>query len=332
MQLQVKKVLKFNYKIVGSVPLILAFFGLVGLAACSSKKGCIDPGSISYDPNAKIDNGSCQYPDFTIKPSPYRRLEEKFDEISGIQYTDKRIWSITDVPGDNKVYSLNLISGDAKEQIKLDGTDAVNYEDIACSNEHFYIGDFGNNDGNRTDLCIYRIARPKDVLPSNVSFPDKISFYYPEQTDFRKNPSNNYDAEAMFYYAGKIFIFTKNRGDLKTALYEIPDQPGLHAAKLRGIFDTKGLITGADINEDGNKIVLCGINPVSNMTFLWIIKDFQDSKFFTGKKFRVDIGPVTEVGQIESVSFYDDNYVFLANEKYKSVKPTLYLLEIESVK
>ena len=47
------------------------------LWSCTSKKGCIDPGSISFDPEAKISNESCAYPDYTLNPILFKKLDKE---------------------------------------------------------------------------------------------------------------------------------------------------------------------------------------------------------------------------------------------------------------
>jgi hypothetical protein len=44
------------------IPVILLLTIIFILPACSKKKGCMDPLSNNYDPDAEKDDGSCEYP------------------------------------------------------------------------------------------------------------------------------------------------------------------------------------------------------------------------------------------------------------------------------
>lgn len=300
------------------------------LFQCSSKKGCIDPGSLSYDPEAKIDDGSCTYPFFSAPPVLVRSLDNVFIENSGLQFLNDRIWTITDKAGSNLIMSIDTVSGGIREEIKIKNASSVNNEAIATSDQHFYIGDIGNNDGNREDLVIYKFPIPNLIMSNNTVISESIQFYYPEQNDFRENSLTNFDCEAMFYHNGYIYLFTKNNQGRKTNLYEIPAIPGRHTAKLKGIFDTNGLITDADISDDGLKIVLTGYNPVNNKIFLWIFSGYQENQFFSGKKVLWELGSKNTLGQVEGVTFYnnDNNNIFISSERYLFIPPKLYRLNI----
>jgi len=311
--------------------LILYPFALLLFISCSSKKGCIDPTSLTYDKDAKIDDGSCTYPSNRLTVSLVRELDKSFNEISALKYFGKRLWTIIDPEGEKTIYSINLVTGEAKETIDISGISAINFEALTTSDTDFYIGDIGNNNGNRTDLTIYKVSYPNPVNIQNNTTAKSIKFYYPEQKDFRSNTVTDFDAEAIFYYKGSIFLFTKNNTNTKTSLYEIPAIPGNYAAKLRGIFETNGKITDADINSDGTKVILIGHNKDDKKVFCWLLTNFKDSDFFTGNKTYIEIGTMNEVGQVEGVTFYNDKNVFISNEKNNDVDANVYLLDISSV-
>lgn len=298
---------------------------------CTSKRGCIDPGSISYDPDARIDDGSCSYPSYSLQPLLFKKLDNKFSETSGLTYRDKKVWTIVDEMEENKIYSVDLLNGNAKEVLEAKGVSAVDFEAVTSSETHFYIADIGNNDGNRTDLTIYKIPIPDAYDPVNLVSYETITFNYPEQTDFRKNSSSNYDAESLIHFGDHLYILTKNHQDLQTVLYEIPDKAGDYDAKIKGIFDTKGLITDAAISPKGDKMVMLGYNKTSDKTYMWVLSQFSGSSFFSGKKVLVDLGPMSIIGQVEGIAFHNDNNVFISNEQYGSVDANIYYLDISSV-
>lgn len=316
-----------NYRIISLYT--LGIFLL--LTSCNSKKGCTDPHSTSFDTEAKIDDGSCSYPSTAANISTVRKLKKDFEELSGLKYVDKRLWTIIDPEGEDMIYSINLVTGEPKETIKVSGISSINFEAITASSTDFYIGDIGNNKGNRKDLVIYKVPFPSTINLENTSIAEEIKFYYPEQKDFRSNTATDFDAEAIFYKNGYIYLFTKNNTNTKTSLYEVPATPGNHAARLKGIFDVQGKITDADINSDGTKVILAGHNKETEQVFCWLLKDFKGTDFFTGSKTLIELGELDEIGQVEGATFYNDKNVFISNEKNDGVSANVYLLDISKI-
>ena len=111
------------------------------------------------------------------------QLPNNLKEVSGIIYTDEDnlFWTLEDSGNSNKIYGLNAEKSTVEETITIKNTFNIDWEDITKDAEgNLYIGDFGNNDNIRTDLCIYKIH--KSALHQKIAIPDyKISFFYPEQ-------------------------------------------------------------------------------------------------------------------------------------------------------
>lgn len=75
---------------------------------------------------------------------------------------------------------------------------------------NLYIGDFGNNDNVRQDLCIYKINN-NSLNQENAVPAYKISFAYPEQKDFPpKKTEMMFDVEGFFEFKNHFYLFTKN--------------------------------------------------------------------------------------------------------------------------
>ncbi len=74
----------------------------------------------------------------------------------------------------------------------------------------------------------------------------------------------NFDAEAIFWAKGKIYILTKHRSDNFTKLYRLDYMDPLkkNPLTLIGSFDIKGQITSADASSDGNRLVVLTYNGV----------------------------------------------------------------------
>lgn len=252
-------------------------------------------------------------------------LPKKLKEVSGITYNSKQgiFYTIADSGNENAVYELDA-NGTITAEIPVDGVDNNDWEDITSdANGNVYIGDFGNNDNKRTDLAIYKI--PAEAMSSQkITTTEKISFYYPEQTDFPPKKSKLfYDAEGFILYKDYFYVFTKNRSknfDGTTLLYRIPNKAGHHKAELLDSFKTgenynNGAITAAAISPDGTKVVLLSHSKV------WLFENFSGDAFFKGKTTKLDLHHYT---QKEAIAFKNNTTVVIADEKIKKTGGKVY--------
>ena len=248
-------------------------------------------------------------------------------EVSGITFHNNLIWSIQDSGNSNEVFGFDE-SGKLIEQIEVQDAENIDWEAIT-SDKHgnLYIGDFGNNDNDRQDLAIYKLASSNY---SKVS--EKISFYYPEQTDFpAKKKEKLYDCEAFFLYQNAFYLFTKNRSkgfDGTSLIYKIPAIAGNHPAKLIGKFKTCAnynscVITGATISSDEKQIVLLGHDR------LWLFNNFKGDDFLSGKLSELDLN---HHSQKEGICFKDNETLFIADERSKKIGGKLYEVSLSTLK
>ena len=113
-------------------------------------------------------------------------LPKKLKEVSGIIYSEKTnvLWTLEDSGNANAIYGLNAENGSLEKTITIENTQNIDWEDITKDSEgNLYIGDFGNNDNDRQDLCIYKIDK-NTLDKENTTLAYKISFAYPEQKEF----------------------------------------------------------------------------------------------------------------------------------------------------
>ena len=160
--------------------------------------------------------------------------------------------------------------------------DAVNvdWESITTDDKgNLYIGDFGNNHSTRRDLCIYVVEEPYPEQTVITNTRKKISYYYPEQ---KRIPSlkNNYDAEAMFWKKGKLYILTKHRSDTYTSLYRLDSMDPLtkNPATLVTLINIQGQVSGADISLDARKLAVL----TNDAVWIFEVNDESDD-YFHGK-------------------------------------------------
>lgn len=260
-------------------------------------------------------------------------LPNSLKEVSGIIYypaTDL-IWTLEDSGNKNEIYGLDS-KGEIANTIVIEDTDNLDWEDITKDTEgNLYIGDFGNNDNVRQDLCIYKIN--KNSLNEENAVPAyKISFAYPEQKDFPpKKTEMLYDVEGFFEFKNNFYLFTKNRSkgfDGTAFLYKIPNEPGFHQAVLMGKFNTCDsynhcAITAATMSPDETKIVLLTHDKII------LLENFKGDHFLEGTKTTLELN---HFSQKEAVCFKDDNVLLIADERTKKVGGKVYEVSLASLK
>lgn len=257
------------------------------------------------------------------------KLPHELKECSGIAYevTDGTFWAVNDAGNENTLYRLNA-RGSVIDRFRVDGVENNDWEDVTRDDHgNVYIGDFGNNDNERRNLAIYKIAAGNPVKVSA-----KISFEYPEQAAFP--PAKKallYDCEAFLIHADSFYLFTKNRSkgfDGTLLIYKVPMVAGHHKAVLVGKFKTCGYyrtcaITSAAISPDGQKVVLLTGGSV------WLFEDFEGDDFTSGSITELKLGAVS---QKEAVTFINEDELFLADENNKKGGGNLYRTSIARLK
>lgn len=187
-------------------------------------------------------------------------LADPIKESSGLIYLNQKIISINDSGGNPALYEIDSVNGDIVRTVTVSNASNVDWEEICMDDDFIYICDFGNNNGTRTDLRIYRLPI-SDYLnsSSNLVSVDTIEFSYSDQTDFSSATySTNFDAEASVVIGDSIYIFTKNWGDNLSNIYSIPKTPGNYLANKIASIDPQGLITGASYDAQSESIILTG--------------------------------------------------------------------------
>lgn len=254
-------------------------------------------------------------------------LPESLKEASALETTSKSqyVWTLEDHGNAPKLYALDN-KGKIVHTLGISNAQNNDWEALAADPEgNLYIGDFGNNDNDRRDLCIYKIDY-RDLEKETAEYAAKISFHYPEQTEFPPKKSGKFfDAEAFFFYKNQLYLFTKNRsGKGGTFIYSIPAAQGVHAAKMQGEIPTcdefrKCAITDADISDDGKKIVLLSNQKV------WLIENFKGDDFVNGKLTEIDLNHHT---QLEGICFKGKSNVYLVDEKDKGTGGKVYEMKL----
>ncbi|PKB18288.1 hypothetical protein [Flavobacterium sp. 5] len=259
-------------------------------------------------------------------------LPKKLKEVSGIIYFPETntIYTLEDSGNANKIYALNS-NGKIDKAISITNAANVDWEDITKDKKgNIYIGDFGNNDNERRDLCIYKVAKG-ELNKENAISEYKISFSYPEQKDFPpKKTKLFFDVEGFFEFNGYFYLFTKNRSkgfDGTALVYKIPNIGGTQKAVLMGEFKTCDnynhcAITSVAISPDATKIVVLTHDKVI------MFNNFKGDNFLNGtqKTFKLN-----HFSQKEAICFKDNKTLIIADEKTNKTGGNVYEVSLEKM-
>ena len=308
--------------------LIMPFFFFLGSTEAQIY-GCTDPRAENYNSDAGINDGSCVYSPTNFKPEVVvHALPEAIRETSGLIYWNGGLWTINDSQNSPEIYKIDTLTGEVLQTILLLGVENIDWEDIDQDDEHIYVGDIGNNLGTRTDLKIFFIQKSAIPDSGNISIePVVINFSYGDQTSFKRlNRKNNFDCESLLSYRDSLYIFTKNWDNLQTRLYALPKLAGTYVVFPVDSMNVDGLLTGADINDKG-EIVLVGYKNYKS--FMWLLFDFEGNDFFGGNKRRIDFSEMLGV-QTEGICYSFHRNVFISAEKTSINPAKLYKLNTTS--
>jgi len=257
-------------------------------------------------------------------------LPKKLKEVSGITYFPKNnlLYTLEDSGNKNAIYALNS-DGKLAKTITITNATNVDWEDITKDkNDNIYIGDFGNNDNERKDLCIYKVA--KNELNKDMAVAEyKVSFSYPEQTEFPpKKKELFYDVEGFFEHGNYFYLFTKNRSknfDGTVFIYKILNAPGTQKATRIGEFKTCDnynhcVLTSATISPDGKKVVVLSHDKIV------LFKDFKGDLFHKGAQTEIKLN---HFSQKEAIVFKDNSTLLIADEKTNKVGGNVYEFKLK---
>lgn len=293
----------------------------IGVNIAMAQRGCTDPQANNYDEAAFENDGTCLYDETDYTPICLSIFEDELDECSGIQFIDNKLYAINDGGGGPQVFEIDTTNGRILRSIWIDGTSNIDWEDLAFDGDYLYIGDFGNNLGNRRNLRIIKV--PKSQLDSDTVTSEELTFSYADQTDFTpQNRDNDYDCEAFFAFGDSLYLFSKNWVDEKTRLYVLPKSGSNISVSPAAEFEVNGQITAADISADGKQILLLGYTEQGN-TFMWLLFDYQDFNPFSGNKRKIKLGSVVVRAQIESLAFQNNEEGFIGGEDFTFVEGKL---------
>ena len=282
--------------------------------------GCTDSQATNFNASASINDGSCLYNPTNYSLNLVANLVDTLSENSGLVWAAGKLYTFNDSGSGTKVYEVTA-NVTIIRTIHIANSTNVDWEAMTSDSTYFYLGDFGNNNGNRTDLCIYRLLKSEvtnNALDTVVA--EKMNFSWADQLDFTSAyNANDFDCEAFYATEDSLFLFSKNWVDLKTKCYSLPNYwTDTLNATLISQFDVDGLITDACKDTINDRIYLLGYkNNGSNFytSFIWCLWDHASNFIFSGNKRRIEIGNVLTVSQTEGITLSDNGTAYVSAEK-----------------
>lgn len=261
-------------------------------------------------------------------PSVLAPLSSTLNETSGLVQVNGQVWTHTDSGGPARLYQIDPVNGSVLRTV--DVTNAINadWEDIAADGQWLYIGDVGNNSGDRTDLRVLRIALDSllDPLATSVNA-STIAFAYDQQTDFTAAPNNtDWDCEALMAFNDSLWLFSKNWVSGTSHISVVPAIPGSHMAVRVDTLDSQGMITGASFDPATGDVALIGYTNGLYLPFAWHLQDVTGANGF-GDGLRADL-PLLFT-QFEGIAWNTLGTVLLTNEQSPLSAARLWSMTLE---
>lgn len=241
----------------------------------------------------------------SYKAERFGKLPKKINESSGLELAEGKddFWTINDGGGSPSLYKID-INGCLLDSVRIPNTSNIDWEDLAKDSlGNIYIGDFGNNLNARKNLRIYKVNK-------DFSRVDTIKFAYPDQKDFPPEYENrNFDVEAFFWYSSKLYLISKNRGKGPVKLYGLPDLSGEYKALLIQELPINGMVTAADINDNGTEVAILTYGKV----YFFDIENVNGKLHLNSKSCR----KFNRSGQSEAIVYLKNDDVLITNENRK---------------
>lgn len=239
-------------------------------------------------------------------------------ETSALQWIGDRLFTLNDGGNPAELYEINPETGSILRTIKIENASNTDWEDLAASSTHLFIGDFGNNLGNRQDLKILKVPI-SGILNTNEVQAEVISFRYPEQNSF--NSSNHrYDCESFIFWDEKLHLFTKPTEAGTTDHYILPAEPGIYDAFKLETIEAPGWITGADLSPDQKFIVFIGYENAgfSTRSFVQTFSNLNSPILNSANQNRFYLGSVANVSQTEGIAIFSPEKIKISGEQIQA--------------
>ncbi|WP_276391840.1 hypothetical protein [Eudoraea chungangensis] len=253
-------------------------------------------------------------------------------ESSGLIFYKDKLITHNDSGNTPELFEIDTTSLEITRTVRISNATNVDWEDITQDNEYIYIGDIGNNRGERRDLKIYRVSKSQYDFQNEVEA-ELISFSYEDQVDFSGGANSDWDAEALIAVKDSLLIFTKQWISENSKTYSIPKQTGEYIARSNSSLIINGLVTGATYDIAGDCAYLLGYSPRLQPFVLTLTNPLhpEEGQVDNAKEFLN-----VSLAQAEGIAWNGLNTIFISSERFQnssppiSLQPQLYKYHISS--
>lgn len=249
------------------------------------------------------------------------RLPNEVTETSGLLFYNGRLITHNDSGNTPQLFEIDTLSLEVVRTVTVSNAINVDWEDITQDKDYLYIGDFGNYNGDRRDLTIYRISK-QDYTASDTVTADRIDFSYENQTNFIASPMSDWDAEALFEVDDRLIVLTKQWQSQETTAYSIPKDIGTHIATEVGNYAVNGLVTGATFNELTGALFILGHTQLLG-PFVIRMNNITGTSIFGNGGERTDLN--IGFAQVEGITHVTANTYFFSSERFVNNSPPITL-------
>lgn len=244
-------------------------------------------------------------------------LPNVVNETSGLIFVGDKLVTHNDSDGSPFLYEIDTTSLAITRTVELLNTNNTDWEDLAEDDNYIYVGDFGNNQGNRQDLAVLRVSKNQFVSSTTVNV-ERIEFAYEDQDGFSVSEQTDWDAEALFVQNDSLVVLTKQWRSSGTVAYKFPKVPGTHIAVRKDSYQVDGLVTGADFDTASNTLYLIGYSQLLTPFFVQVEGVTEDS-IFSGTKTKSNL--VVGFAQMEAIARNSLGKLYVTSEEFSSNVP-----------
>ncbi len=302
---------------------------ILAISAAVVVSACGDPTSLDYSrPTA----GAVASNDYSA-PEIAGRMESKdIKESSGLAASPCQpdvLWTHNDAGDDEYIFAIST-TGKHLGVWNVQNAQNVDWEEIAAFKDSagkcfLLIGDIGNNEVDRSELAIYRVAEPSVSPGDSASSAKEPSPTSPAEMMKFKYPDRPHNAETMIVHprSGNIYVLTKSP-DGPSQIYKISPSFGSEAAAVTekvGEISLPsvpvGFLTGGSVSPDGRRVILCDYQKGFELILPDGASDFDD--IWRQKPFVVDLG---KRKQGEAVTYSPDGRTIFASSESRNAPLT----------
>ncbi len=241
-------------------------------------------------------------------------LPEQVIETSGLIHYKGRLITHNDSGGNPELYELDPETLEITRVIQITNAENTDWEDITQDETFIYIGDFGNNSGNRRDLVVYKVPKSEYDRGTTVQA-ERITFVYEDQTTFDATENSDFDAEALFTLDDHLVILTKQWQSQGTVAYRLPKLSGAFLAERLDDYPIGGLVTAATFNSANSTLYLVGYSNFL-VPFFVQVKSVTGNTIFGGEIIKTNL----EIGsaQVEAITQFGNGAFYISSENFSN--------------